>query len=133
MEKFLRANISHVISTVVTARLDVSVFTGFRVAVGNCIVRRVTLGGRPIEVLVATREVKKGVQLYRDYSDGDLYKMWEAYHDTSPVVGRMPRSQKLRQYVGGLQMRRLDALRQQRTGEATDLAIRIQILSTLIV
>ena len=135
MQAFLRANIGHVISTMVTAHLDVSVFTGFRVAAGNCIVRRVTLEGRPIEVLVATREVKKDVQLYRDYSDGDLYKMWEAYHDTSPVVvGRgMPRSQKLRQYVGGLQMRRLDALRQQSTEEATDLAIRIKILSALIV
>jgi hypothetical protein len=131
MEKFLRANISHVISTA-TTMLDISVFAGFRVAIGNCTVHRVTLEGRPVEVLVATREVKKGAQLYRDYSDGELYKIWEAYHDTSPVVGRMPRSQKLRQYVGGLQMQRLDALGQRRTEEATDLAIRIKILSGLI-
>jgi hypothetical protein len=134
MEALLAANLqlAFLIATA-GADLSASVFDRFRGVRGNCRVEHVRLEDRDVAVLVALRSVKRGARLVRDLSDSELYRAWEAHHETTPALqSTTPQQQRLRQHIAKLQVSRLVAMADKRQDDALDLKIRVHLLSNLV-
>lgn len=135
MEALLQSNLQRLF---MTSEFTASVFAPFRGKRGNCRVEHVRIERQDLDVLVANRAIRQGERLYRDYSDSELYKIWEAYHDTALRQRSTTQEQQtLRQYISTLQLQRIRLMTNGERGElarteATDYKIRIHVLSELL-
>lgn len=137
LDDFLRADLQKLF---LTSSYTNSIFEPFRDAVkGNCRVYRATVGAQQADVLVAMRDIRQDEALYRDYSDSELYRLWESRHLSATGGASTARQQKLRQHIGALQLRRVQlygggggSVSVNRELDATDYKIRIHLLSELL-
>jgi hypothetical protein len=110
---------------------------------GNCRVYQVVVEGQQLDVLVATRAIKRDEPLLRDYSDAELYRMWLRFNDTTataPLALTLDvDTQRVRQRIADLQLARLRLSATTTTSNKEqqltdiDLRVRINFLNKLLV